>query len=53
MPSVGDIFRVAVSGVDVGCTAGAGVDVDVNVTGIVVDASVFVGMPVAGGVVVL
>ena len=53
MPSVGDIFRVAVSGVDVGCTAGAGVDVDVNVTGIVVGASVFVGILVAGGVMVL
>ena len=53
IPSVGDIFIVIVSGVDVGCAAGAGVDVDVNVTGIVVGASVFVGILVAGGVMVL
>ena len=51
MPSVGDIFIVAVSGVDDGCTAGAGVNVDV--TGIAVGASVFVGILVAGGVMVL
>ena len=51
MPSVGDIFRVAVSGVNVGCNVGAGVDVDV--TGIAVGASVFVGILVAGGVMVL
>ena len=42
---------VAVSGVDVGCTAGACVDADV--TGLVVGASVFVGILVAGGVIVL
>ena len=53
IPSVGDIFIVIVSGVGVGCTAGAGVDVDVNVTGIVVGASVFVGILVAGGVMAL
>ena len=51
IPSVGDIFLVIVSGVDVGCNVGAGVDVDV--TGIAVGASVFVGILVAGGVMVL
>ena len=55
IPSVGDIFRVAVSGVDVGCNVcvGAGVDVDVDVTGIAVGTSVLVGILVAGGVMVL
>ena len=43
---------VTVSGMDVGCTV-AGFDVDVDVTGIVVGASVFVGILVAGGVIVL
>ena len=53
IPSVGDIFRVAVLGVDVGCDVGAGVDVDVDVTGIAVGARVFVGILVAGGVMAL
>jgi len=51
IPSVGDIFIVIVSGVDVGCNIG--VDVDVTVTGIVVGASVFVGILVEGGVMAL
>jgi len=53
MPSFGDIFRVTVSGVDVGCTVGAGVDVDVTGIAVAVGASVFIGMFVAGGVMVL
>ena len=55
IPSVGDIFIVTVSGVDVDCNVcvGAGVDVDVDVTGIAVGTSVLVGILVAGGVMVL